>query len=377
MNSYFRIDINVISAVLLAVILVIAYKRLDRKDKLSQAFFTTSIIIIFQLLIEAATCLINMRQEPWVYVVANLLHIVLFITAPILTMYWYLLLRKLINPNDQIKKKIFVLISIPLMINMIFVLLSPFFKFMFYIDDANVYQRGNYFFISAIISYGYLIFGLIRIAKNTSKIVRRDLNLMFISTIIPIVGGILQSFIYGILLMWSSVAFALIIVYLFLQQRLVHLDNLTGVWNRESFYYYIEELFKKNMALSFGAIYIDVDNLKGINDNYGHFEGDFALQETSRIIKSILFPSDVLARVGGDEFVILSMQTSNDQLNILNMKLKEAFSIYNDISNKPYQITVSTGKAIYSSNFNSFEQFVRHIDHLMYEEKNTKYSPKD
>ncbi|MGD9887175.1 MAG: diguanylate cyclase [Bacilli bacterium] len=377
MNSYFRVDVNIVSAFVLALIVFIAFRRLDRKDKLSQAFFTTSVIIIFQLIIEAVTCLINTRTESWVNPLAVILHICLFITAPTLTFYWYIMLRRLINPNDKMKKPFFLLISIPFLINLIITLLSPFFKLVFYIDSTNVYHRGDYFFLSALVCYSYLIFGLIRITRKSQILVRRDLYLMYLSTIIPIVGGILQSLIYGILLMWSSVAFALIIVYIFLQQRLVPLDTLTSTWNRESFDFYINEKFKNTTNQNFGAIYLDLDDLKEINDQFGHFEGDLALQETSKILKQNIKDGDIVARLGGDEFIIISVVANEDEIKQLNDKIVNAFALFNNVSTKPYRLEISSGADVYNKRFSTFDQFIRHIDNLMYETKRFKKKMKE
>ncbi|MGD9605275.1 MAG: diguanylate cyclase [Bacilli bacterium] len=372
MNSYYRVDVNFVSAIILAIIVLVAFKRLDRKDKLSRAFFHTSIIIIFQLIVEAITCLINTRQESWVFLSANIFHILLFITAPALTFYWYILLRKLINPSDVMKKSFLLIIAIPFIVNVVLTLLSPFLHLVFYIDSANVYHRGDFFVISAIIAYSYLIYGLIRITRKSHNIMRRDLYLMYLSTIMPIIGGLLQSFIYGILLMWSSVAFALIIVYIFLQQRLVHLDNLTGTWSRESFDFYINEKSRNLSNQEFGAIYLDLDDLKEINDRHGHFEGDLALQEVAKLLKSTINSNDIIARIGGDEFIIISDVTNVTDIDNLDKKIHESFSLYNDVSIKPYHLGISTGADIFDKRFSTIEQFIRHIDQLMYQQKHLK-----
>lgn len=57
---------------------------------------------------------------------------------------------------------------------------------------------------------------------------------MLIFAGLPLIGGVLQTLFYGYLFMWSGAAFALVIVYIFLQQRMVHLDDLTGAWDRVS-----------------------------------------------------------------------------------------------------------------------------------------------
>jgi diguanylate cyclase (GGDEF)-like protein len=372
MNSYFRIDINLVAAVVLLLIGIIAYRRLDRTDKLNRAFLLTSVIIIFQLIIEGLTCLINTRPETWLVPVSVILHLSLFITAPFLTMYWYFLLRKLVIPDDQSKMALRLALWIPQILNLVLVLLSPLLHLVFYIDDSNVYQRGDWFLVSSIITYYYLILATILIIRNSRKIDRHDYILLIISTLLPLLGGLFQTLFYGILVMWSSVAFALIIVFMFLQQRLVRLDGLTGAWNRESYDFYITQRLRLRPKDSFGAIYVDLDHLKEINDRFGHFEGDNALKQAVHILRTALRPQDVIARMGGDEFIVIVDCQTQNELDAIYSLIHDHLRDYNKASGNLYQLGLSTGAALYDEKYPGIESFVRHIDQLMYEEKRRK-----
>lgn len=108
-------------------------------------------------------------------------------------------------------------------------------------------------------------------------------------------------------------------------ERIVDRDTLTPLFNRR---YFINELIKRKALLArhkvrTALLFVDVDELKTINDQYGHAAGDFALIEIARRLSDNVRSSDIVARIGGDEFALLldhvsdsSMQQKTDQLRI-------------------------------------------------------------
>jgi diguanylate cyclase (GGDEF)-like protein len=305
------------------------------------------------------------------------LHMGLFITSPILTLFWYLMIRRMILPNLKVTRGQWILILIPLFLNLIICFVTPFLGWIFYLDDANIYHRGILWFGAMAFTYVYILLSIIMVVHNRHKIMKEEIGLMLLSTVLPIIGAVIQSAFYGALAMWSTVAFALIIFYLFLQQRLIHLDKLTGAWNRESFDYYISQRLRTSPNSHFGAIYFDLDQLKEINDRYGHLEGDEALKAACKIIKSVLRPHDIIARLGGDEFMVIVESDSQETVQNVSVSISQAFFEYNQTNTKPYHLEISSGADLYSEEFSSFTQFFHHVDKLMYENKNDKRSERD
>ncbi|MDO8753317.1 MAG: GGDEF domain-containing protein, partial [Anaerolineales bacterium] len=84
-------------------------------------------------------------------------------------------------------------------------------------------------------------------------------------------------------------------------------DDLTKINNRRGFFLLAEQILKISSRTKIGVylMYADLDNFKEINDNFGHIAGDIALQEYARILIENYRESDVIARIGGDEFVLL------------------------------------------------------------------------
>ncbi len=155
------------------------------------------------------------------------------------------------------------------------------------------------------------------------------------------------------------------------------LDELTGLYNRRRFFILTEQYLKvavrtkKRLLL----LFIDMDNLKWINDHYGHKTGDQALIDLANILRKSFRESDIVARIGGDEFVVLSESTGSSS-DILTTRLFENIGDHNARSSRPYKLSVSVGTAQFDPNAPiSIDELLSKADASMYSSKRTK--PKD
>lgn len=155
-------------------------------------------------------------------------------------------------------------------------------------------------------------------------------------------------------------------------RALSYTDELTGIYNRRGFLTMSEYLFKIANRWKQGIfmLYVDLDNLKGINDTLGHKEGDNALINVVNILKQNYRESDIVARVGGDEFVIIPVGTTGDNIEKITARLQEKLDIHNVKSNRSYKLSVSTGIAYYDpENSCSIDELLVQADKLLYEQK--------
>jgi diguanylate cyclase (GGDEF)-like protein len=373
MNLFLRIDTNVIAMILLGIVIFLAYHRLDREEEMNKVFLRVSLIIVVELFFETATCMINGKPGTWSYVISNILHICLFVGAPILTYFWYRFIYSWILPEKASYLSFKSFLILPVLVNAVISVLSPFYGFVFSIDPSNnVYHRGSLFILSAVIIYFYIVYCLGLVIKHRKHFIKHEFFPMVILGILPMVGGILQTLFYGVLLMWSSTAFSLVVVYNFLQQRMIHLDELTGAWTRGSFDYYISQRIKYQEKDRFGVIFIDLDGLKRINDEFGHCEGDSAIKTSVELIKAAISKSDILIRFGGDEFLII---VNCDKVEVLKQRIKAiqlSFQNFGKNADQKYLLDCSFGADLYSSKFSSIEQFLHHVDSIMYKNKKAK-----
>lgn len=149
-------------------------------------------------------------------------------------------------------------------------------------------------------------------------------------------------------------------------------DELTGLYNRRGFVTLVEQqlkLAKRSGKESF-LIFSDLDRLKPINDTFGHHVGDQALVDTARILKETFRESDIMARIGGDEFAIAVVGCKREEVESATHRLKENIEKYNREKRAPYQLGLSLGIAGCKSNDSaSLQELLKRADHRMYEEK--------
>jgi diguanylate cyclase (GGDEF)-like protein len=369
MAIFLRIDINLFAMLMLFMVFLIAIRRLDQKDALNRAYLMTLAVVFFQLGIEAITCILNGRPEIEWRLLSQFFHVILFSVAPLLSAIWYLLVRNFVTSRKKTTTIQNVFIFVPVILNAVLSLLSPFFGLYFSINSLGVYERGILFHLSIGITYIYFIVSIIHIIYYRHKLILNELVLLIVFNIIPIVGALFQALFYGLLLAWSSAGFALVIVYIYLQERLVHLDIMTGAWTRRSFDYFMDKRLKQKSVEPFGGIFFDIDHLKVINDQFGHAEGDQAIIEIVSRIKGLIKSSEFIARLGGDEFIIITDDHNIERLKSLVQDIQLSLAVFNENSNKGYELSCSYGYGLYSQEFKSIDQFLRFIDHRMYETK--------
>jgi diguanylate cyclase (GGDEF)-like protein len=366
LETVFRVEINIVSMLVLLAVFLVAHRKLEKKDSMNKIFLTASLIVMIELFVEALSCIVNGMPGAFYIVLSNVLAVLLFSFAPILTYTFFVLIKKIFLPKMKISKNIHYLLIIPVVFSILFSILSPFFGWVFYIDRLGVYHRGPMFQFGAIFTYLYLFLGMIIVFINRKHLLKSDLLLYSVIGVLPIIGGIVQTLFYGILLMWSSAAFALVIGYIFLQERMIHLDDLTKAWTRDSFYNAISRRITQKPNEQFGMIYFDIDGLKAINDYYGHFEGDKAIQKALELVQNAISRNDIIGRLGGDEFVVF---VECDNLLALNYTLDNIKNNFNLYKNPKYVLECSFGADIYSNQYKNLDVFLHHIDDLMYKDK--------
>ena len=154
-------------------------------------------------------------------------------------------------------------------------------------------------------------------------------------------------------------------------QRQATKDGLTGLVNHKTFYEILEkELWRtRRYGGKISLIMIDVDNLKTINDIYGHRAGDKALREISRRIKECIRQIDVAARYGGDEFAIILLNTSLEGASVVANRMVEAVARCPVNWNKEHiNLSISVGLSDYDSD-STPEDITNKSDQALYAAK--------
>jgi diguanylate cyclase (GGDEF)-like protein len=149
-------------------------------------------------------------------------------------------------------------------------------------------------------------------------------------------------------------------------------DELTGVYNRRGFFTIAENRLKiaKRQKSELLLLYADLDNLKEINDKFGHEEGDNLLKDTVNILKSIYRECDIIARIGGDEFVVFPVGTNKSHIEIITSRLQKTIEDINAKRDQSYKLSLSVGISAYDpETVTSIDGLLAEADRLMYKHK--------
>jgi diguanylate cyclase (GGDEF)-like protein/PAS domain S-box-containing protein len=157
-------------------------------------------------------------------------------------------------------------------------------------------------------------------------------------------------------------------------QTLSLTDELTAVHNRRGFFTMATRMLRNapRTGQEFTVLYVDVDDLKTVNDTYGHDAGSALLVATADVLKNTFRAADVVARIGGDEFVAVAA-ISRLGSAVITDRLQTHLANFNARAGLPYQLSLSYGMAHFDpSGPVSVEEVVRQADHAMYEQKRSK-----
>jgi diguanylate cyclase (GGDEF)-like protein/PAS domain S-box-containing protein len=146
-------------------------------------------------------------------------------------------------------------------------------------------------------------------------------------------------------------------------------DALTGLYNRRGLFALAEQQIKSvNRSKQWlSVLYADLDNLKEINDKFGHQEGDAALARGADILRTTFRESDIIARIGGDEFVVILVSDEKRSSHFTFSRLQQNLDAYHAGTKTAYILSLSTGIAMYDPQHPvSFDDLLREADEFMY-----------
>jgi diguanylate cyclase (GGDEF)-like protein len=155
-------------------------------------------------------------------------------------------------------------------------------------------------------------------------------------------------------------------------RTLVLTDELTGLYNRRGFMALAGHQLKtaERMRREVMLVFADVNRLKWINDEFGHREGDSALRGTADVLKHVFRESDVIARIGGDEFVVFLIKNGDTTVAALNDRFQQHLDAHNAKRNCGYDLSISVGIADYEHGYqHSIDELLEQADRSMYRTK--------
>ena len=374
MVTFKTMDSSILSLIILMFLYVSAYNRSEKiytEYKLFISLIETNMIIIVIDIFGWVFNGLPGAQNMFLNTASNM---VLYILVPLGPILWTLYSAFQVSHNEIVVKKLQNILKILFTIHAVVAVLSLYTGWFFTVDSQNFYHREDYFWIHIAFCYSFLIYSLYIIIKNRAKVETKYYYSMLLYVLPISIGGLLQTLFYGVSLTWSGMMLSILIIYFNIQDKALNTDYLSGLYNRRRLESYLHvKIQNSSENRSFSGIIIDLNRFKEINDEYGHDVGDKAIKDTAMILKKSLEPNDFIARYGGDEFFIILDIDNREILDQVVEKIYENVDCYNTFRQAPYEISFSIGYDIYDHKTAlGTDEFLRHIDLLMYKNKRSR-----
>lgn len=290
-------------------------------------------------------------------------------------MFWVFYSEKRQNSRLVKSKKIFLFYSLPMVLLLVIIISTPFTHLYFYFEGIH-YQRGPLFIFLSTILFLYVLqtglTALIRSFKKENYVDRKDYRRLFSFAAVYIVIQIVQLTLPQIFPYRSVGTMLFFEVFLIRNMtEMIGRDPLTHINNRFAAERQLGALFNSNDKFEFTML--DVDKFKSINDQFGHQEGDKALQYVASALENSADGKSFIARMGGDEFVIINDDIKNSIENI-EEKINNNLEITLKRLNRTYGLTVSVGYVLKDESIKSIPDLIELADSRMYSRKNHKKS---
>lgn len=157
---------------------------------------------------------------------------------------------------------------------------------------------------------------------------------------------------------------------LYLALREAQTDSLTGLYNQKAVYNLVEHALKRQADKPAAIMFVDVDNFKQVNDTLGHMKGDVLLRFVASSLESLSKNSDIIGRVGGDEF-LLYLPSANTQETVERFakRICRIFQNMEESDIKGIHVSCSVGIAMYPEDGKNYQTLVQRADSALYQSK--------
>ena len=150
-------------------------------------------------------------------------------------------------------------------------------------------------------------------------------------------------------------------------------DDMTGLYNRRGFFEKITAQIEDTKGAMAAVMFIDMNNLKGVNDNFGHDEGDYAIISIANILRNSFREKDYIGHIGGDEFAAFCIVDEPGILHKIQKNIQESQKELNEKNGKPFYVEMSIGvKEFICKNEMNLNMIMKQADNALYESKRKK-----
>ncbi len=296
-----------------------------------------------------------------------------FVVEPLPMVFWLCYLDYFIYKSvSRLRKRLYYM---PYFVAVLLVMAAdPFTHWIFWVDEINRYRRGPYIAFIVLLNTAVLVLTVLAALTKKRDIEKRYFVSLVVFGMIPLTGNFLQFIFVGTILLWPSVAMAVIYIYIFIENQRDAKDYLTGLMNRRQ----IDARILSRLATlekqgGFAVVMIDMDGFKSINDEFGHNEGDRALVQVASLIFRAVRSVDRVARFGGDEFIVFLEEESESEVVKVIERIYGAMEKFNGIKVLPYRLALSCGyRIVLPGESLPYLDLIHQADQNMYQVKKAK-----
>lgn len=381
------IDIAYINISILPIILLLTIYFNRNKANITfsteRIYYRIIIAVIVTMGLELMSLFFEKKTFAFALQLNWLFNYLYYVATTIVAFFWLLFTCSKMNNNEKpLKKRYKYLIVIPNICILIFITLNFFTHWVYSIDSANVTHDGPFYFISYLYAIGCyicsIIVAFIKYRKFNSKEQRKEVLIVFIGGMFPFLATIFEMSFSDFYIMWPVVTVIILAIFLNIQSSQIMQDTLTKVYRRYYFdKYFNERVNNKNQKDKWCLIILDINDLKKINDVYGHIVGDRAIVGVAETLKKELVSHKAfIARYGGDEFTaIFSYKRDNDIDDLIEKLHTEISKIKLDC---PEKVSISIGYAKYSPKYYCDRiAMLEEADQHMYKQKHKNKNEKE
>ncbi|MCQ2437099.1 MAG: GGDEF domain-containing protein [Clostridia bacterium] len=354
-----------------------------RRGDLSDRVYLFMLISNFMLLLtDAANWLLEGHATPLCIFGSYAVDYIYFIFHPLVCLSWCCYCDlKLFEDEARLRRRLKWYL-IPLLLIMMILIANLFTPTLFHISSDNFYSRDVWYLPFFLLNMTYIVYTIVitlrvMIAEKTklSQLFDNPHVYLLLYPLFPSLCAVLQSFMASLNILWVGSAFSFLLLQFNLQNKQITTDALTGINNRNRFNNYIRYRLRNRTPkkIMFVTMF-DIDSFKMINDKYGHLVGDDAICMAAKLLGKSIESSDFLARIGGDEFVVLGERDNQEAVEATMRRIRDTFDRFSLTGQKPYTLRLSLGTVMLAyGNERSIDDLISEADRTMYEEKATHH----
>lgn len=355
--------------ILISLIILRAYIREHRS--LNQDFIFAGIALVVIDVFELISVFFPFSVSFFLHALIVSVEIILWIYLPFVCLrliIWRFLDQKYLS-NGLVRNLMF----FPLIITSFLSVLSLFNNLLFKLNLFGEAVPGDYYYIVEIFVLLYTFAGLsiclfCLVSEDNPSSKFKLLTAAFFVTLLGCIQykvGFFNNTIY-ILAATMSVLF----LYVTSQENQIFIDPLTGLNNRNRFRMYLTSVFNNYVKVNMYLTYVDIDDFKRINDEYGHIIGDLALRVVAESMLDLNRKYNYfLARLGGDEFAIISSHTRESDIEVMISDIRKILEEKAKQSLPEVSVKLSFGSTNLNQSGKSLSEIIRMADNNMYEHK--------